>query len=58
MTKGYEKEEFVEELLKLLDNASQRKKYGEAGYRRVEDKFTAEKIVTEYEKVFEGVIGK
>jgi len=58
VTKGYEKEEFVEELLKLLENDSQRKKFGEAGYRRVEDKFTADKIVAEYERVFEGVIGK
>ncbi len=58
VTKGYEKEEYVEELLKLLENASQRKKYAETGYQRVKDNFTAEKIVTKYEKVFEGVIGK
>ena len=58
VTKGYEKDEFVEELVKLLENDSQRKKYAEAGFQRVTDKFTAEKIVAEYEKVFEGVIGR
>ena len=56
VTKGYEKEEYAEELLKLIENESLRKKFGQAGLDRVEDKFTAEKIVSKYEKVFEEAI--
>ena len=56
VTKGYEKEEYAEEMLKLLENESLRKKFGQAGLDRVEDKFTAEKIVSKYEKVFEEAI--
>lgn len=58
VTKSFEKEEYTEELIKLLDNDSQRKKYSEAGYKRVENDFSAERIVSMYEKVFEDVIGK
>ena len=58
VTKGYEKEEYAEELLKLLENDSARKKFGQAGLDRVEDKFTAERIVSMYEKVFEEATGK
>jgi L-malate glycosyltransferase len=58
VTKGFGKEEYAEELIKLLEDDKRRKKLGEAGLARVEDKFTAEKIVSMYEKVFEEVIGK
>jgi N-acetyl-alpha-D-glucosaminyl L-malate synthase BshA len=58
VTEGFGKDEYAEELIKILENDTQRKKLGKAGYQRVEDKFTAEKIVSQYEKVFEGVIGK
>ncbi len=58
VTKGYEKEEYAEELIKLLENDSKREKFGQAGLDRVEDKFTAEKVVSMYEKVFEEATGK
>jgi glycosyltransferase involved in cell wall biosynthesis len=58
VTKGFGKEEYTEELLKLLENDSQRNKLGKAGLARVEEKFTAEKVVPQYEKVFEEVIRK
>ncbi len=44
--------------LKLLENDSKREKLGQAGLDRVEDKFTAEKVVSMYEKVFEEATGK
>lgn len=58
VTKGFEKEEYAEELIKLLENKPLRNKYAKAGYERVVDKFTAEKIVSMYEKVFEEAVGK
>ncbi len=58
VTKGFGKEEYTEELLKLLENDSQRNKLGEAGFARVDEKFTAEKVVPQYEKVFEEVVSK
>ncbi|MGY5858499.1 MAG: N-acetyl-alpha-D-glucosaminyl L-malate synthase BshA [Candidatus Thorarchaeota archaeon] len=58
VTKGFEQEEYAEELIKMLDNDSQRKKYAEAGFDRVENKYSAERIVSMYEKVFEEAIGK
>jgi len=57
VTKGYEKEEYAEKLLDLLENDSKRKKFGKAGLARVKDKFTAERIVSMYEKVFEDAKG-
>jgi len=57
VTKGYEKEEYAEKLLDLLENDSKRKKFGKAGLARVKDKFTAERIVSMYEKVFEEAKG-
>jgi N-acetyl-alpha-D-glucosaminyl L-malate synthase BshA len=58
VTKGFEKEEYAEELIKLLENDSKRKQLGKAGLARVQDKFSAEKIVSMYEKVFEEAVGK
>ena len=58
VTEGYDVEEYAAELLELLNNDSKRKKLGQAGKARVEDKFSAEKIVSKYEKVFEEVVGK
>ncbi|TFG26095.1 N-acetyl-alpha-D-glucosaminyl L-malate synthase BshA [Candidatus Thorarchaeota archaeon] len=57
VTKGFEKEEYAEELIKLLENESKREQLGKAGFTRVEDKFSAEKVVTMYEKVFAEVVG-
>ena len=58
VTKGFEKEEYAEELIKLLEDKTKRKKLGEAGLARVEDKFTAERVVPMYEKVFEEAVGR
>jgi N-acetyl-alpha-D-glucosaminyl L-malate synthase BshA len=58
VTKGFGQEEYAEALIELLENDTKRKKLGQAGHKRVEDCFTAEKIVTKYEKVFEEVIGR
>jgi glycosyltransferase involved in cell wall biosynthesis len=58
VTEGYSNEEYAEKLIDLLENNSKRKKLGAAGKARVEDKFTAERIVSKYEKVFEEAIGK
>ena len=58
VTEGYDVEEYAAELLELLNNDSKRKKLGQAGKARVEDKFSAKKIVSKYEKVFEEVVGK
>ncbi len=58
VTKGYETEELAEALINILDDDSYRAKMSKAGFQRVQDKFTAERIVTMYEKVFEEVIQK
>lgn len=58
VTKGYDTEEFAEALINILGKDDYRKKMGEAGYQRVLDRFTAERVVTMYEKVFEKVVGK
>ncbi|TFG29694.1 N-acetyl-alpha-D-glucosaminyl L-malate synthase BshA [Candidatus Thorarchaeota archaeon] len=55
VTKGYETQELADALINILENESYRKKMGKAGYQRVQDKFTANKVVTMYEKVFEEV---
>ncbi|MGY5871275.1 MAG: N-acetyl-alpha-D-glucosaminyl L-malate synthase BshA [Candidatus Thorarchaeota archaeon] len=57
VTKGFDKEEYAEEMIKLLESDSKRKKFARAGHNRVEDKFTAEKVVSMYEKVFEEAVG-
>ncbi|MFX0108361.1 MAG: N-acetyl-alpha-D-glucosaminyl L-malate synthase BshA [Candidatus Hodarchaeota archaeon] len=56
VTDGFEQEEFAQAVIEILDNESLRKKYGRAGRKRVEEDFSAEKIVTMYESVFEEVI--
>ena len=58
VTEGYDVEEYAAELLELLNNDSKRKKLGQAGKDRVEDKFSAKRIVSMYEKVFEEAVGK
>jgi glycosyltransferase involved in cell wall biosynthesis len=42
----------------LLENDEKRKKLGQAGRKRVEESFSAERIVKMYEKVFEDVLSK
>lgn len=55
VTKGFEKDEFIDAILYLLNNDDERKKFGKAGRQRVAD-FDSKKIVPMYEKVFAEVI--
>jgi N-acetyl-alpha-D-glucosaminyl L-malate synthase BshA len=57
VTKGFEQEEFVEAILHLLNDDSERKRLGKAGRQRVND-FDAKKIVPMYEKVFSEVVDR
>jgi N-acetyl-alpha-D-glucosaminyl L-malate synthase BshA len=56
VTEGYEQEEYAEAVIDLLENDKLRKKVSAAGRKRVEAEFSAEKIVTMYEKVLESVV--
>lgn len=56
VTKGYEGDEFAQAVIDLLEDDTLRKKYALAGRKRVEENFSAEKIVSQYEKVFESVM--
>ncbi|MHA1937117.1 MAG: N-acetyl-alpha-D-glucosaminyl L-malate synthase BshA [Candidatus Thorarchaeota archaeon] len=58
VTEGFEIDEYAQAIIEILDDDQLRKKIGKAGRKRVEESFSAERIVTEYEKVFEQVIGK
>ena len=58
VTKGFEQEEFAQAIIELLENDEKRKKLGQAGRKRVEDSFSADRIVKMYEKVFEEVVSK
>ena len=58
VTKSFDQEEYAEELIKLLDNDSQRDKYAKAGLERVKSNFSADRIVSMYEKVFDEAISK
>jgi N-acetyl-alpha-D-glucosaminyl L-malate synthase BshA len=58
VTKGFEHEEFAEAVIEILENDKLRKDIGAAGRKRVEEKFSAEKIVPQYEAVFEEVLSK
>ncbi|MFW9808683.1 MAG: N-acetyl-alpha-D-glucosaminyl L-malate synthase BshA [Candidatus Thorarchaeota archaeon] len=56
VTKGFEQEEYAQTIIELLENDAKRKSLGQAGRKRVEESFSAEKIVTMYEKVFEEAV--
>ena len=56
VTKGFEQEEFAQTIIELIENDSKRKSLGKAGRKRVEESFSAKKIVTKYEKVFEEAV--
>ncbi len=58
VTKGFEQEEYAQVIIELLENDEKRKKLGQAGRKRVEESFSAERIVRMYEKVFEDVLSK
>lgn len=58
VTKGFEQEEYAQVVIELLENDEKRKKLGKAGRKRVEESFSAERIVKMYEKVFEDAVSK
>ncbi len=58
VTKGFSQEEYAQAVIELLENDEKRKELGKAGRRRVEESFSAERIVRMYEKVFEDVLSK
>lgn len=58
VTKGFEQEEYTQAIIEMLENDDKRKKLGQAGRKRVEESFSAERIVKMYEKVFEDVLSK
>ncbi|MGD9396976.1 MAG: N-acetyl-alpha-D-glucosaminyl L-malate synthase BshA [Candidatus Thorarchaeota archaeon] len=58
VTKGFEQEEYAQAIIELLENDEKRKRLGQAGRKRVEESFSADRVVKMYEKVFEDVISK
>jgi len=58
VTKGFEQEEFAQAVIDILEDDSLRKKMANAGRKRVEDKFSADQIVTKYENLFKEVLEK
>jgi len=58
VTNGFESEEYAQVVIEMLENDTKRKKLGLAGRKRVEESFSAERIVKMYEKVFEDVVSK
>jgi N-acetyl-alpha-D-glucosaminyl L-malate synthase BshA len=58
VTKGFGQEEYAQAIIEILENDEKRKKIGKAGRKRVEESFSAERIVKMYEKVFEEVVSK
>ena len=58
VTKGFGQEEYAQAVIDLLESDQHRERVAEGGRKRVEESFSAEKIVSKYEKVFEQVIQK
>jgi N-acetyl-alpha-D-glucosaminyl L-malate synthase BshA len=58
VTKGFGQEEYAQAVIDLLERDQYRKRIAEGGRKRVEESFSAEKIVSKYEKVFEQVLQK
>ncbi len=56
VTKGFEGEEFAQAIIDMLEDDNLRRKYAHAGRKRVEEKFSADSIVPQYEKVFKEVL--
>ncbi|NWF96913.1 MAG: glycosyltransferase, partial [Candidatus Thorarchaeota archaeon] len=53
VTEGFEKEEYVEAVVALLEDDKTRRQLASAGRKRVEDSFSSDKVVPMYESVFE-----
>ena len=56
VTKGFGQEEYAQTIIELLENDTKRKSLGKAGRKRVEDSFSAQRIVEMYEKVFQDAV--
>lgn len=56
VTKGFEPEEFAQEVIKILDNDSLRSRLAKAARKRVVESFSADRIVPMYEAIFEEAI--
>jgi len=56
VTKGFEPDEFAQEVIRILENDSLRKKLAKAGRKRVVESFSADRIVPMYEAVFEEAV--
>ncbi|MGD2073053.1 MAG: glycosyltransferase, partial [Candidatus Thorarchaeota archaeon] len=56
VTKGFEQEEYAKAILEILNDDDLRLKLANAGRKRVEDQFSADKIVPKYEKLFENIL--
>lgn len=56
VTRGFDSEEFAQAVIEMLDDDSLRSKFSQAGRKRVEESFSADKIVRKYEAVFEEVL--
>ena len=58
VTKGFGQEEYAQVVINILEDDALRKKMALAGRKRVEERFSADEIVSKYEKVFEGIVNK
>jgi N-acetyl-alpha-D-glucosaminyl L-malate synthase BshA len=58
VTEGFEVDEYAQAIIEILDDEALRVKIGKAGRKRVEESFSADAIVTEYENVFKQAIGE
>ncbi len=56
VTKGFEQDEYIQKVLEILTDDKLRQKYAQAGRKRVEESFSADKIVKQYEQLFIEVI--
>ncbi len=56
VTKGFGQDELVAAVLDLVDDEDLRARLSEAGRRRVVERFSADRVVGEYEQVFESVV--
>lgn len=57
VTRQFETEEYMQALLKLIENKSLRRKLGKAGRRKVEKYHSVEAVVPRYERLFEEIVG-
>jgi N-acetyl-alpha-D-glucosaminyl L-malate synthase BshA len=56
VTKGFEQDEYAQAILEIIDDDEKQLKMGLAGRKRVEEKFSADRIVPKYEKLFESIL--